>query len=135
MAVTSTRNGDRYPTRLSQRVDLIERAEPTVYPGATDGPLDSATLASYDARGYMVVKDLLSQAEVRTYWQELRRLTDEEALKADERVILEKDSGEIRSIFQVHRISPLIAELICDPRVIDRAGNCSAPMSTCTKVG
>lgn len=121
MAVTSTGTGDRYPTRLSQQIEPIERAEPTVWSGGIGGPIDDATLASYDARGYLVVKNMLSQTEVRAYWQEQRRLTDEEALKADERVILEGDSGEIRSIFEVHRISPLIAELVCDPRVVDRA--------------
>lgn len=121
MAVVSIKSGDRYPTRSSQKIGPIERTEPTVWPGGIGGPIDSATLASYDARGYLVVKDLLSQAEVRTYEQELRRLTDEKALKTDERVILEKNSGEIRSIFEVHRISPLIAELVCDPRVVDRA--------------
>lgn len=85
MAVTSTRTGDRYPTRLSQQIEPIERAEPTVWSGGIGGPIDGATLASYDPRGYLVVKNLLSQAEVRAYWRELRRLTDDETLKADER--------------------------------------------------
>lgn len=56
-----------------------------------------------------------------TYRQQLRRLTNKDELKADQRVIPEKDSAEIRSIFEIHRISPLIGGLIRDPRVIDRA--------------
>ena len=121
MTVTSTRTGDRYPTRISESTEPIERTDPTVWPGGTGGPLDTATLASYEARGYLITKDLLNQAEVRTYRQELRQLTDKEELTADERVIVEKDSAEVRSIFEVHRLSPLIAELVQDPRVVDRA--------------
>jgi len=121
MTVTGTRTGDRYPTRLVDSTEPIERIDPTVWPGGIGGPIDPATLASYEARGYLIAKDLLSQAEVRTYLQELRRLANSEELKADERVIVEKDSAEVRSIFEVHRISPLIAELVRDPRVVDRA--------------
>lgn len=118
--VITTRDGDRYPTRLAEAVAPIERTEPTVW-GSADGPIDTATLCSYQTRGYLVVDDLLSQTEVETYRQQLRRLTNKDELKADQRVIPEKDSAEIRSIFEIHRISPLIGGLIRDPRVIDRA--------------
>ncbi|MDQ4104335.1 MAG: ectoine hydroxylase, partial [Actinomycetota bacterium] len=93
MTVTGTRTGDRYPTRLVDSTEPIERTDPTVWPGGIGGPIDPATLASYEARGYLIAEDLLSQAEVRTYLQELRRLTNSEELKADERVIVEKDSA------------------------------------------
>ena len=121
MTVTGTRTGDRYPTRVSDSTEPIERTDPTVWPGGTGALIDTATLASYETRGYLIVEDLLSQDEVQTYWQELRRLTDKEELKADERVIVEKDSAEVRSIFEAHRISPLITELVRDPRVVNRA--------------
>jgi ectoine hydroxylase len=112
---------DAYPTRVTGRAHPIERADPTVWGTEADGPIDGATLASHDAKGYHIVEGLLSPAEVQAYWQELVRLSGDEALKADERVITEKVSGEVRSIFEVHKISALIGELIRDPRILDRA--------------
>ncbi|RSM82191.1 ectoine hydroxylase [Kibdelosporangium aridum] len=120
MTVTSTRAADRYPTRVIGEPGLIERTDPTVWANAP-GPVDPATLASHDAKGYSVDEGVLSKQEVRTYWQELGRLTGDTRLRADERVVIEKESQEIRSIFEVHKISQLIAELIRDPRILDRA--------------
>jgi ectoine hydroxylase len=68
-----------------------------------------------------VVEDMLSVGEVQTYWQELVRLSSDGELAKDERVITEAKTGEVRSIFDVHEISDLIAELVRDPRVLDRA--------------
>src|SRR5206468_978652 len=99
----------------------FDRPDPTVWGTEADGPIDAAALTSHDAKGYHVVEGLLSPAEVQGYWQELVRLSSDEQLKADERVITEKATGSVRSIFEVHKISELIAELVRDPRVLDRA--------------
>ncbi|NKQ55111.1 ectoine hydroxylase [Amycolatopsis sp. K13G38] len=112
---------DVYKTRVTGDVQAIDRVDPTVWGTEADGPVDAATLAAHDAKGYHIVEGLLSPAEVQTYWQELVRLSSDETLKADERVITEKKSGEVRSIFEVHKISELISELIRDPRILDRA--------------
>jgi ectoine hydroxylase len=121
LTVMDTRVGDAYPTRIPGTPDLLERTDPTVWGPKTGGPIDAATLAGHDARGYSIVEGLLSPAEVQGYWQELVRLSSDEELKSDERVITEKVSGEVRSIFEVHKLSELIAELVRDPRVLDRA--------------
>jgi ectoine hydroxylase len=112
---------DVYPTRVAGETHPIERVDPTVWGGEADGPVDAATLASHDAKGYHIVEGLLSPAEVQAYWQELVRLSGDSTLKTDERVIAEQQSGEVRSIFEVHKISELIGELIRDPRILDRA--------------
>ncbi|HVK24088.1 MAG TPA: ectoine hydroxylase [Actinokineospora sp.] len=118
--MTATRTEDRYRTRTRHRLDPITRLEPTVWSGV-DGPIDAATLVGHDGRGYSVHDGLLGEAEVSAYREELARLAADEDLKTDERTIVEPRSHEVRSIFEVHRISPLIAELIDDPRVTDRA--------------
>ncbi|WP_374202766.1 ectoine hydroxylase [Amycolatopsis sp. GM8] len=112
---------DRYPTRVTGTATPLDRTEPTVWGTEGDGPADAATLAAHEAKGFHVVDGLLSPGEVQTYWQELVRLSGDESLRADERVITEKTSGEVRSVFEVHRISELISELVRDPRVLDRA--------------
>ena len=120
MTMTRAAQTDNYPTRTVQRTELIERVDPTVW--STDpGPMDSAELAAHDADGYTIIPDLLSPAEVQTFWQELGRLSSDPELVADERTIVEKQSQQVRSIFEVHLISDLIAELVRDPRILDRA--------------
>jgi ectoine hydroxylase len=121
LTVMDTRVGDGYPTRINGKPGLLDRTDPTVWGTETDGPFDAATLAGHDARGYSVVEGLLSPAEVQAYWQELVRLSSDEELKKTERIIIEKKSGEVRSIFDVHELSELIGELVRDPRVLDRA--------------
>ena len=121
MRLIDTRVDDSSPTRISGEPDLLERTHPTVWGTEADGPIDAATLAAHDAKGYTIVEGLLSPAEVQAYWQELVRLSSDEQLKADERVITEKKSGEVRSIFDVHELSELIGELVRAPRVLDRA--------------
>lgn len=112
---------DRYPTRVGGSSELVERADPTVWSSESEGPIDATGLAAHENRGYSVVEGLLSPAEVQTYWAELQRLTSDEKVAADERTVTERASGEVRSIFEVHRLSGLIAELLRDPRVLDRA--------------
>jgi ectoine hydroxylase len=120
MTAAEQKVSDPYPTRAGDRPELIERADPTVW-GNAAGPIDPATLSSYDSKGYLVVEGLLTPAEVQLYWQELERLSSDPVLKADDRTIVEKASNEVRSIFEVHRLSEPIRELVNQPRVLDRA--------------
>ncbi|WP_372670136.1 ectoine hydroxylase [Amycolatopsis kentuckyensis] len=121
MTLTDTRVDDGYPTRITGTPEHLPRVHPTVWGTEADGPIDAATLANHETKGYTVVEDLLSVGEVQTYWQELVRLSSDDELARDERVITEAKTGEVRSIFDVHEISALIAELVRDPRVLDRA--------------
>jgi ectoine hydroxylase len=121
MTLTDIRTNDRYQTRLPAATAPIERTDPTVWSTGVDGPIDAATLAAHESKGYSIIDGLLSPAEVQAYWAELQRLSNDDAVKADERTIVEKSSNEVRSIFEVHRISDLVGELVRDPRVLDRA--------------
>ncbi|MFD9893187.1 ectoine hydroxylase [Amycolatopsis sp. NPDC059027] len=121
MTLMGTRVEDSYPTRITGTPEHLPRVHPTVWGTDADGPIDAATLANHETKGYTVVEDLLSPAEVQTYWQELVRLSSSDDLHGDERVITEQKTGEVRSVFDVHEISELIAELVRDPRVLDRA--------------
>ncbi|GAB3461188.1 phytanoyl-CoA dioxygenase family protein [Actinophytocola sediminis] len=117
MTLTETGTADPYPTRKSGDPELLDRYEPTVWTSGMAGPIDPATLAAHDSRGYSAHPDLLSPPEVAAFSQELDRLPS--TLDKDPRVITE--DGEVRTIFEVHRLSSLIGELATDPRVLDRA--------------
>ncbi len=112
---------DSYPTRVSDRPTMIERSHPTAWPGISNGPASGAEVESYGRDGYLQIPGLLDTEEVQRYWDELGRLSTDPGIKTDERTVVEKSSDEVRSIFEVHRISDVIAELARDPRVLGRA--------------
>lgn len=116
---------DEYPTRIAGSPEPMPRPDPTVWPADPGerpvGPFDPATLAAYDADGATIIQGLLSPAEVGSYLAELDRLMSDPELHGDPRTVVEKESDQVRSIFAVHEISPLIAELVRDPRVVGRA--------------
>jgi ectoine hydroxylase len=121
--VTSTaeRTHDLYPTRLSIPAAPVERQDPVVWGTAEDGPMDAATLAGFDERGYLSVEDLVTPEEVDLFRAELRRLSEDPAVRADERTVVERQSQEVRSIFEVHKTSEVFARIANDPRVVGRA--------------
>jgi len=112
---------DAYPTRRCGEPALLYRQDPVVYGRPEDGPIDAATLKSFEADGYLTIDRLLEPAEVEDYRAELRRLSSDPAVLRDERTVTEKGSDEVRSIFEVHRISEVFANLVRDPRVVGRA--------------
>ncbi|MDN5757512.1 MAG: ectoine hydroxylase [Tomitella sp.] len=99
----------------------IDRDVPTVWGAGRSGPLDKATLDQHEKTGYTIVPGMLSPAEVQNYWSEIERLTGSPQFADDERLVREAESGTVRSIFEVHRISELIATLARDERVLDGA--------------
>ncbi len=111
---------DDYPTRRASEPALLYRKHPVVW-GDHEGPIDSETLDSYEAKGYLQVEQLLTADELAACRAELDRLSSDEDLRRDERFVVERTSNEVRSIFDVHKISPLFAELVRDPRVVGRA--------------
>ncbi|MEU3648842.1 ectoine hydroxylase [Lentzea sp. NPDC034063] len=119
--MTATTTEDRYPTRTASESPLLPRTDPVVWRGNADGPIAPATLESYDEKGFLTVDALLSPDEVLAYRQELAQLKADDAVRADERTIIEKKSNDVRSIFEVHRTSEMIAALAADSRVANRA--------------
>ncbi|HEY2206658.1 MAG TPA: ectoine hydroxylase [Pseudonocardia sp.] len=120
MTLTELRTTDEYPSRRADRFATLARRHPTVWPGNPDGPMTDGELAAHDGDGLHQFP-LLDESEVARYWDELGRLSTNPALKDDERYVVEKNSREVRSIFEVHRISDVIGELVHDRRVLGRA--------------
>ncbi|MEU1019894.1 ectoine hydroxylase [Streptomyces sp. NPDC005900] len=121
MTTAPERTIDLYPTRGAEEV-LIERKDPVVWsePG-TRGPIAAGDLAGFERDGFLAIDQLITSDEVATYHAELERLMHDPAMRADERSIVEPRSQEIRSIFEVHKISELFGKLAADPRVVGRA--------------
>ncbi|UYQ63036.1 ectoine hydroxylase [Streptomyces peucetius] len=111
---------DLYPTRVSGKAVTRPRVDPTVW-GDGPGPLTGAELERYDADGFHVFDSLLPPQEVETYRAELRRLSQDPALLASDRVVLEPDSARLRSVFEVEKVSTVFADLLNSPRLMDVA--------------
>ncbi|MBS9533944.1 ectoine hydroxylase [Mycobacterium sp. M1] len=113
---------DRYPTRSSVRVGIEPRHDPVVWVrDDRGGPLAGDDVDRFDCDGFLTVESLLAPDIVADLRAELDRLRSDPVLAADERSISERDSGQIRSIFEVHRISTAFAALIADPRLVGTA--------------
>jgi ectoine hydroxylase len=109
---------DTYPTRKTWEPTFIFRRDPVVYGTAADGPVNAATLETFDKTGFLTVDRMLEPDEVERYRAEMRRLAADPALAGDPRLVLDGDPAEVRSIFEIHRLSDVFAELAADPRVV-----------------
>ncbi|MET7715688.1 ectoine hydroxylase [Streptomyces sp. NPDC005407] len=112
---------DLYPTRGVNEV-TTPRQDPVVWsaPGAP-GPIAPSVLMEFERDGFLTVDELISQDEVGLYRAELDRLIADPAVRADERSIIEPKSQDVRSVFEVHRLSEIFASLVRDERVVGRA--------------
>ncbi|MCX4232695.1 MULTISPECIES: ectoine hydroxylase [Streptomyces] len=112
---------DLYPSRGTSEVS-VPRQDPVVWsePGAP-GPIPAADLQGYERDGFLAVEQLIDDEEVALYRAELERMVTDPAVRADERSIIEPQSQEIRSVFEVHKTSEIFAQLVRDERVVGRA--------------
>ncbi|NYV75419.1 ectoine hydroxylase [Streptomyces sp. UH6] len=101
---------------------MVPRQDPVVW-GAPDapGPIPPQDLGAFERDGFLAVDQLITPEEVQVYRRELERLVGDPEIRADERSIVEPRTQEIRSVFEVHRISELFANLVADERVVGRA--------------
>ncbi|MEU5191572.1 ectoine hydroxylase [Streptomyces klenkii] len=115
---------DLYPTR-GTREAAVPRRDPVVWPSGSGapapGPVGAAGLADYERDGFLTMDELITPEEVAALRAELDRLIGDPAVRADERAVVEPHSQDVRSVFEVHRISEVFAELVRDPRIVGRA--------------
>ncbi|WP_462417094.1 ectoine hydroxylase [Kytococcus sp. Marseille-QA3725] len=112
---------DHYPTRLADRPAVLERRDPVVAGGPQDGPFEVDELEQVEQRGYTQVPDLFTPAEIERMRTELDELSRNPEVLADERTITEAASGQLRSVFEVHRTNELFRSVAHDPRLVRRA--------------
>ncbi|WP_037668378.1 ectoine hydroxylase [Streptomyces griseus] len=119
--MTTTIATDLYPSRGATEV-AVPRQDPVVWgsPG-TPGPITAGDLEAYERDGFLAIDQLITDDEVAVYRDELNRLVADPRIRADERSIVEPKSQDIRTVFEVHKISQLFAQLVRDERVVGRA--------------
>ncbi|MCF3964708.1 ectoine hydroxylase [Streptomyces fuscigenes] len=118
MTTAPARPKDLYPTRGASEV-ITPRQDPVVW-SAPDapGPIDPAGLGSFERDGFLSIEQLVGPDDVARFRAETQRLITDPAIRADERSIVEPHSKEIRSVFEIHKISEVFASLVRDERVV-----------------
>lgn len=109
---------DLYPSRVRSEPQMLPRLDPVVHGDWTpQAPISKELAAQFDADGYLVLPGLFSAAEVKTLQAEASRLLAYPDALDPETVIAEPGGAEVRSIFEVHAQSALMARLAADERL------------------
>jgi hypothetical protein len=115
---------DKYPSRTHGKASLIPRVDPVVHTHASAGLLrhiSAEQVAQYERDGFLVLHDVFSAEEVQCFKDELERLRNDPVLRDSDGVITEPGSGDVRSVFSVHTVSPIFKHLAADARLAEVA--------------
>ncbi|HEX6928848.1 MAG TPA: ectoine hydroxylase [Gammaproteobacteria bacterium] len=123
------RQVDRYPSRIDDTPSISPREDPVVWPAAGEsarrGPLSAGHLEKYERNGFLTFDDFFATQELRAYQDELARLNgtyhDNGNVRTMDEIVTEPGSGEVRSIFDIHRLSAVIGRLCRDERIVSVA--------------
>jgi ectoine hydroxylase len=78
-------------------------------------------LKSFEEDGFLWIEGLLTDSEVENYRNEMDRMISDEAIRDSEVSIIEKESQNVRSIFEIHKRSETFKRLAQDKRLADAA--------------
>lgn len=117
----ATATTDLYPTRSGETTEVLPRTGPIVFGSPEDGPLEAPDLKHFEDTGYLTIDQLITSEELKLFTDELQRLSRDPEVKADERTVVEAESDEVRSIFDIHRTNEIFRKIANDPRLVDRA--------------
>lgn len=113
---------DHYPSRNGREATLEERLDPVVYSeDLSKSPIDPELIKGYRQNGFMILDNIFSEEEIACFQRELHRLRGDKQLAERDETITEPASGEIRSVFCVHHISPVFQKMAADKRLADIA--------------
>jgi ectoine hydroxylase len=110
-----------YPSRTGGEPRRIERCDPILYGGSGDGLLTTQQLADYERDGFLILPNYLPGAQLDACLAELEKVRHDDTLKARDEAIVEPESNNLRSLFAVHRLSKLFANVAADERLAPMA--------------
>ena len=110
---------DPYRTRVTGLSTIGQRPDPAVWGDTVGGPLTADQITAYDSRGYHTCENVLSREDVNRCVADVVDLT--RRLGDDERVIRESSDGSVRSVFDVHKLSDVVADICARPEIVDVA--------------
>ena len=109
---------DPYYSRTSDTCEAVPRVDPTA--SSAPGPLTTDEVWNYEHDGFLFAPGLFSQAEVDELLTEATTLA-EDWPESEAGIVREPDSGTVRSVFRLHKISDAYQRLFADERLLERA--------------
>ncbi len=119
--MTTTQTTDRYPSRLADRPQIMARQDPVVWGAAGDGPLTGEQLGQFEREGVLMLESVLHAGEVQELLARAEDLAGRPDLRASGRTVIEAKSDQVRSVFEVHRLSATIRRLAAEDRLAGAA--------------
>ena len=114
---TDERRPDPYPSRLHEE-RWLPRQDRTVWSQwRPDAPLTAQQTDQFDRDGFIVLKDLFSEEEVKALMAESAALRGGERELDENTLITEPGSNEVRTIFKLPEQNPLFDRLARDRRL------------------
>ncbi|HMA13802.1 MAG TPA: phytanoyl-CoA dioxygenase family protein, partial [Kiloniellaceae bacterium] len=110
---------DVYPSRIHPSPEWLPRLDPVVYTSIDrpEGPLSRRQLEDYERNGFLFFPGLFDAGEVAAFGEEMRRLGSDPAALNREGSITEPGSGDLRTLFEIHKTSPVFERLARDQRL------------------
>jgi ectoine hydroxylase len=108
---------DAYPSRTGAPAAIHPRLDPVVH-GAKSGALSDEQRHRYDRSGYLCLQELLAPPEAERLYAELEALSHDAALRDRPELVREPDSEAVRSVFDVHKLSPSVERLVRSPELL-----------------
>lgn len=110
---------DHYPSRSICETFMLARRDPVIWSEDPRPACLSETQAQqYANDGYVLFKQLLTEAEVRELRTHANQQRETFAASTDERVILEPSSGVVRSLFAPHLDNAFYQRIMRHPRIL-----------------
>lgn len=109
---------DLYPSRCATSPQMIARRDPVLHgEWHAKAPLSREAAGRFEDDGYIVLENLFSSDEVAILQTETGRLLGDPAVLDPATIITEPGGDEVRSIFEIHAQSRIMAQLAADPRL------------------
>ena len=113
---------DLYPSRHAAEAEMRPRQDPVVHSEwSNDAPISARQAAQFDRDGYIVLEDIFSADEVAFLQKAAGALLADPAALDGDTIVTEPQGNEIRSIFEIHAQSRVMARLAADARLADVA--------------
>ncbi|RBP82549.1 ectoine hydroxylase [Marinomonas rhizomae] len=112
---------DVYPSRKYSLPTYINRKDPVIYSTDLKAPLEEALLDQYEKKGFLFLDHLFEDHEIADMQKHMQCLRDSEVIKQREESITEVSSGDIRSVFDVHKLGGFFQKIAQDPRLVQIA--------------
>jgi ectoine hydroxylase len=110
-----------YRSRVDADPEWTDRRVPVVWGDPAAGPVGERAMEDYARRGFMTFDELLDADEVVALETELNALARRSGFRTLDQVICEPESDEVRSVFEIHRLSDVFADLARDERLVGPA--------------